>query len=45
MLLRTTHRFEFQKRGQPFIRAHHETLSVAAVGVNNPDYSLLLIHR
>jgi hypothetical protein len=30
--------FEFQKRGQQFIRAHNETLSVA-VRINNPDRS------
>jgi hypothetical protein len=30
-------RFEFQKRSQYFIDTHNETLSVAAVRVNNPD--------
>jgi hypothetical protein len=30
-------RFEFQKRGQLFIRAQNETLSVAAVCVCNED--------
>jgi hypothetical protein len=30
-------RFEFHKRGQRFIRAHNETLSVAAMGVSNPN--------
>jgi len=29
---------QFKKRGQLFIRAHNETLSVA-VSVNNPDGS------
>jgi hypothetical protein len=29
---------QFQKRAQPFIRAHNETLSVA-VRVDNPDRS------
>ena len=30
-------RFDFQKRGQLFIRVHNETLSVAAMRVSNPD--------
>jgi hypothetical protein len=29
--------FKFEKRGQPFIRSHNETLSVIAVRVCNPD--------
>jgi hypothetical protein len=32
-------RFEFQKRDQLLIGAHNETLSVAAMRVNNPDCS------
>jgi hypothetical protein len=36
-------RFQFQKRSQLFIRAHNETLSVAAVCVSNPDCSALAI--
>jgi hypothetical protein len=32
-------RFQFQKRGQCFIRAHNETPSVVAMCVNNPDCS------
>jgi hypothetical protein len=30
-------RFQFQKRGQYFIRVHNETLSVIAVCIDNPD--------
>jgi hypothetical protein len=30
-------RFKFQKRRQLFIRSQNETLSVAAMCVNNPD--------
>ena len=37
-------RFEFEKRSQLFIRAHNETLSVAAMCVCNPDRSPLGIH-
>jgi len=33
------------KRSQLFIRAHNETLSVAAMRVSNPDRSLLRVHR
>jgi hypothetical protein len=33
------------KRSQLFIRAHNETLSVVAVGVNNPHRSPLGINR
>jgi hypothetical protein len=32
-------RFQFDKRGQLFIRTHHETLSVAGMHINNPDRS------
>jgi hypothetical protein len=32
-------RFQFHKRSQLLIRTHTETLSVAAVHVNNPDRS------
>jgi hypothetical protein len=32
-------RFKFQKRRQFFIGTHNETLSVAAMRVNNPDCS------
>ena len=32
-------RFEFHKRNHLFIRPHNETLSVAAMRVNNPDRS------
>jgi hypothetical protein len=32
-------RFEFHKRRQLFICSHNETLSVAAMCVNNPDCS------
>jgi hypothetical protein len=37
--------FQFQKRGQPFIRTHNETLSVAAMRVSNPDRLRLRINR
>jgi hypothetical protein len=33
-------RFQFEKRSQDFIDVHNETLSVAAMRVNNPDCSL-----
>jgi hypothetical protein len=36
---RTNRRFEFQKSGQLFTRAHNETLSVAATRVSDPDRS------
>jgi hypothetical protein len=29
--------FEFQKSSRDFLRVHNETLSVAAMCVNNPD--------
>jgi hypothetical protein len=32
-------RFQFNKRGQPFIGAHNEALSVAAMRISNPDRS------
>jgi len=35
----TGHLFEFNKSSQLFIGAHDETLSVAAMRVNNPDCS------
>jgi hypothetical protein len=38
-------RFQFHKRGQLFIGAHHETLSIAAMGINNPYRSPLRINR
>jgi hypothetical protein len=41
----TNRRFQFQKSGQPFIRTHNETLSVAAVCVCNPDRSPFGINR
>jgi len=31
--------FQFNKRGQLFVGVHNETLSVAAMRVNNPDCS------
>ena len=36
--------FQFQKRRQLFIRAHNETLSIAAMRVSNPDRSPLGIN-
>ncbi len=36
-------RFQFEKRGQLFIGAHNETLSVVAMCVCNPDRSPLRI--
>jgi hypothetical protein len=38
-------RFQFQKRGELFIRSHNETLSVAPMRVSNPDRSPLGINR
>jgi hypothetical protein len=38
-------RFQFQKRGQLFIRVHNELVSVAAMRVNNPDRSPVAIER
>jgi len=38
-------RFQFQKRSQLFIRTHNVTLSVAAMGVSNPDRSPVSINR
>jgi len=38
-------RFEFQKRGQLFIRMHNQALSVAAMCVSNPDRSPVGINR
>jgi hypothetical protein len=37
--------FQFQKRSQLFIRAHNETLSVAAMRVSNPERSSVGINR
>jgi hypothetical protein len=37
--LRTNRRFEFQKRSQPFVGTHNETLTSAAMCVGNPDCS------
>jgi hypothetical protein len=42
---RANGRLKFDKRGQHFIRAHDETLSVAALCVNNSDCSPLRINR
>jgi hypothetical protein len=36
--------FKFNKRSQPFVGVHNETLSVAAMRENNPDRSPLRIH-
>jgi len=36
---RPRRRFEFEKSGEPLIRAHKETLSVAAMCVCNKDRS------
>jgi len=38
-------RLQFQKRSQPFIRAHNEALPVAAMRVYNPDRSPVRINR
>jgi len=38
-------RFEFHKRHQLFIRAHNETLSIAAMRVSNEDCSPVGINR
>ena len=38
-------RFQSNKRGQLFIRAHNETLSVGAMWVCNPDCSPVRINR
>jgi hypothetical protein len=35
-------RFQFQKRGQLFIRSNNETLSIIAMRVTNPDRSPVL---
>jgi hypothetical protein len=34
---RASRRFKFQKRCQPFIRSHNETLSVAEMRIGNED--------
>ncbi len=41
---RSNRRFEFQERSQLLIRAHNETLSVAAMRINNPNRSPLRIN-
>jgi hypothetical protein len=41
---RPNRRFKFHKRRKLFIRTHNETLSVAAISVNNPDRSPAGIH-
>jgi len=38
-------RFEFDKRGEPFIRTHNETLSVIAMRVSNEDRSPARIQK
>jgi hypothetical protein len=38
-------RFQFRKGSQLFIRTDNETLSVIAMGVNNPDRSTVAINR
>jgi hypothetical protein len=37
-------RFEFDKRGQLFIRVHNETLSVITMRIGNEDCSPVGIH-
>jgi hypothetical protein len=37
-------RFQFQKRGQYFVRVHNESLSVAVMCICNPDCSPVGIH-
>jgi hypothetical protein len=39
------HRFQFNKRGQLFIRSRNETLSVVAMRSSNPDRSPVGINR
>jgi hypothetical protein len=39
MAASATRQFEFQKRGQYFIRVHNETFPVVAMRVSNPDRS------
>src|SRR5258708_6254536 len=43
-LERLNRRFKLQKRRQLFIRTHNETLSVVAMCISNPYYSLLAGH-
>jgi hypothetical protein len=38
-------RFQFQKRGQLFIRSCNQTLSIVAMRVSNPDRSPVGINR
>jgi hypothetical protein len=35
--------FQFNKRGQLFVGTHNETLSVAVMGIRNPDCSRFTI--
>jgi hypothetical protein len=37
--------FQFHKRSEDFIRAHDETLSVAAMGVSNSDCLSFTVHH
>jgi hypothetical protein len=39
--LDTNRALQFHKRSQQFVSVHNETLSIAAMGVNNPDRSPL----
>jgi hypothetical protein len=38
-------RFQFDKRGQLFIRPHNEPLSAVAMRISNPDRSSVEINR
>jgi hypothetical protein len=40
----TNRRFQFHKRGQLLIGMYHETLTIIAMRVHNPDCSLVAIH-
>jgi hypothetical protein len=42
---RAYRRFDFEKRGQQFICANNETLSIVAMRVCNPDRSPVGINR
>jgi hypothetical protein len=37
-------RFEFDKRGEPFIRSHNETLSVAAMRVSRSHEAVIRVY-
>jgi hypothetical protein len=39
-----SHRFQFHKGSQLFIRTHNETLSITAMRVSNEDYSSASIY-